>query len=179
MNAISLQDYPVLSDVIDWGPVRARFVLSETFDEARVSNVTVIPFAGEQVVVFRVEGGLWELPGGTLEPGERYPEAARREVMEELGGELLSFRVFGRLDCESSADKPYRPHIPHPKFIRLVGYGEVSLVGEPTNPPDGERVAAVETVELAEAVRRFEAIGRRDIAELYRLAHHVRAADRR
>jgi len=174
-NRHYLSGLPTLSDWIDWEIVKSRFDVEEVTDESLISNISIIPTVGDQYVMIQLDNGRWELPGGTLEPGEHYSEALRREVREELGAELLSYEIFGHFKCRSIAEQPFRSHIPHPNFIRLVGYGEVELTGNPLNPPDAEQVAMVELVDIEEAVRRLEAGGRYDIAELYRLAHLIRS----
>lgn len=177
MNDIAdyMDNVPTLKKPIQWGAVSSQFSLGQVYDEALVSNVSMIPFIGSKCVVMQLEDGRWELPGGTLEPGESYLEGLKREMLEELGAEIGHFEVFGHFYCFSSAEEPYRPHIPHPNFIRLIGMGEVRIVSKPLNPANGEKVVAVEAVSIDEAIRRFEAIGRWDIADLYRLAYQIKA----
>ncbi|RSM71701.1 7,8-dihydro-8-oxoguanine-triphosphatase [Amycolatopsis sp. WAC 01375] len=55
-------------------------------------------------------GGHWELPGGTVEPGERPAETVVREFAEETG---LTVRVTGERGARSWDDvtgKPMRIH---------------------------------------------------------------------
>lgn len=174
MKQLSSDDFPILSEIVSWGLVKAKLTLDTKVDEALVSNISIVPNIGERYVIIQLKSGLWELPGGTREPGEHFMDTIRRETLEELGAELLSYRIMGQFHCESSAEKPYRPHIPHPRFVRLVGFGEVELTRLPLNPPDGEQVTVVDTVSIDEAMRRFEQQGRYDLAEIYKLAHWMR-----
>ncbi|MFD1888102.1 NUDIX domain-containing protein [Paenibacillus wenxiniae] len=165
-----------LSAPIIWGSVTASFQpIPEltTEQQALISNVSIVPMVGNKVVMIRLTDGRWELPGGTLEPGEWLLDGLRREVVEETGGTLLDYTVFGYFDCRSSSDTPYRPHIPHPQFIRLAGYGQVQLDGQPLNPLDGEQVEIVDVVSMEEAERRFRSTGRHDLADFYRMGYKV------
>ncbi len=65
--------------------------------------VVVIPRmnAGKYVLVkqyrFPLEKHLWEFPAGGKEPGETFPHAAKRELMEEIGmkpGKLQKILAF-------------------------------------------------------------------------------------
>lgn len=52
--------------------------------------VAAVVRRGDTILVTRrhdraERGGLWEFPGGKVEPGEAEPDALRREIREELG----------------------------------------------------------------------------------------------
>ncbi|MHA7964180.1 NUDIX domain-containing protein [Paenibacillus sp. CAU 1782] len=177
--SIDKTKYPTLAAPIFWEPVESRFAAGACGDESMVSNISLVPTVGDKYVMMQLEDGRWELIGGTLEPGELYMDGLERELMEEIGAELETFSLVGHFACHSTAEYPYRPHIPHPRFVRLIGTGEVTLVAPPSNPQDGEAVARVELMEISEAVRLFRSQGRHDLAELYLFAHEWRSSGER
>ena len=50
---------------------------------------------GKVLLQKRSDTGEWCVPGGALEPGETYIEAAAREVREEVGIEVSDLKLFG------------------------------------------------------------------------------------
>ncbi len=178
---LSSAEYPELSRPFfwEWGQIEGRFELIDSLPpEEMISNVRIVPFADDQPVLIAMQDhGMWDHPGGTLEPGESYLEAVERELMEEAGARLLEFHPFGVFHCRTLSDTPYRPHLPYPEFDMLAGYADVELVAAPGNPHDGETITQVAAVDLDEACRR---LGTRHDgkwqSEMYRLAASIRSS---
>ncbi|BCJ74006.1 hypothetical protein CS0771_35500 [Catellatospora sp. IY07-71] len=137
----------------EWAGVDARFSVRPPEDRL-VTNVHVVGFAGDEVVLCRDGRDVWFLPGGTREPGETVSECAARELHEEAGAVLRGpLYVIGAHHAVSDRPAPYRPHQPHPEMAWLWCYAEVSVERPPANPDDGETVLEVRAHPLDEARR--------------------------
>jgi 8-oxo-dGTP pyrophosphatase MutT (NUDIX family) len=166
------QNYPHLFQETSWdsGITRVKFVLSEMLPPVhQISNINIVPRLQNKWVTICLEDGSWEIPGGTLEPNEDYLSAARRELLEEVGASLNSFHLIGFWHCISTAEKPYRPHLPFPEYYRIVGIGDVEIIKTPENPCGSEKVREVEVVSIENAIMKFLSSHRHDLADLYRL----------
>jgi ADP-ribose pyrophosphatase len=84
---------------------------------------------------------LWEVPAGTLEPGEELEPAARRELEEETGYRAAAWRYLGYLFAS--------PGVLDEKLHLFVAEG---LTPGPSRPEADEHLEPV-TVPFAEAVR--------------------------
>lgn len=66
--------------------------------------------------------GMWEFPGGKIEPGESREVALRREIQEELGGDI----VIEKFLCTTNYDYPSF-HLTMHCYLCNIASGEIEL----------------------------------------------------
>lgn len=110
----------------------------------------IVAVEDDEVVLIRqyrhaAEGYLWEVPAGTLEPGESPDACARRELVEEAGVSAERFEHLGFIYTA-------------PGFVneRIHIYLAEGLTPTDTNRDADEVITEVKRVPLPEAVRMIE-----------------------
>lgn len=78
-------------------------------------------------------GGRWELPGGTVEPGETPEEAAVREVHEETA---LRIRIDGERGAHTWPDVTGRPLRIHARVYEATELEPATVTLNPTEHDD-------------------------------------------
>ncbi|WP_405137372.1 NUDIX hydrolase [Nocardia sp. NBC_01388] len=146
--------YPLLHTPArwEWGGLDVQFSTELPADEL-VTNIHVICFVGDRIVLCRDDRDVWIVPGGTREASESVLECVIRELREEAGAELAGpMQWIGAHHAVTDRPAPYRPWQPHPRKAWLWCTADVVLTGSPANPVDAEQILEVRALSLAEAV---------------------------
>lgn len=103
---------------------------------ALVTSAFALAFDGERLLCANlVERGL-DIPGGHIEPGESPEQAAKREVFEETGAQVIGLRLVGYVRIRILSSKPATHKYPYPDSF-MVFYG-ARIAGFEELTPDRE-----------------------------------------
>lgn len=112
--------------------VRLTFELREFVEP---NCVLVFAFSEGKLVLAKHRKRGWEIPGGTIEPGERPIVAAIREVFEETGAVVAAIEPVGQYRIESDGE---------PAIVKTIYIATVDAI----HPlPDGFETEAVRLAE--------------------------------
>lgn len=91
------------------------FIESDWLPPAALTTAALgFVFQGESLLLARITGREWDLPGGHLEDDESPEEAMRREVLEESGAVVGNARLFAHQHIHSDDPVPEGFKYPHP-----------------------------------------------------------------
>lgn len=155
VNVTLAERYPLLHAPVrwEWGGLDVRFSTELPPDEL-VTNIHVVCFVGDHIVLCRDDRDIWLVPGGTREANESVDECVRRELLEEAGARPVGpIRWFGAHHARSDRSAPYRDWQPHPHIAFLWCTADVVVDSTPTNPGDAEQIQEVRLFTRAEAIR--------------------------
>src|SRR5690606_12631580 len=125
--------------------------MAEPVGSTKTRVIAAVISRGNRLLVSRRpphkrHGGLWEFPGGKLDPGESDADAIRRELREELGVEVTSV-----------GEEEFAVADPGSQFI--IAFIPIAIVGEPQCIEHTEHVWAtlgeLGELELAPSDREF------------------------
>lgn len=131
---------------LDWKGIMHDLELYEAdnADDLGFTNqAQAVPFVDDDhIVIFKHIDGYYSLPGGTIEEGEKFEEALKREIREECACEVLGCGLIGYVKDTQLSDNKVK--------YQLRYWAKVKLLDEPINDPCGKAVGR-EVVKLEEA----------------------------
>lgn len=113
--------------------------------EREVAGAIVVDH-GDLLLERRRDSGLWDTPGGKLEPGESADEAIVRELVEELGVRVLAGRQLACFDTLEPDGSAVRHHVFAPAAARaqIAPHEGQTLGWFPIDRLPGERSPVVD-----------------------------------
>ncbi len=132
-------------EMVAWptGAMRLACYLTESSPPRRyVTSARAVVTDGDRVLVVQDPTNEHIMPGGRLEPNETPEDALRREMLEETGWSLSSFRPIGILHFHHTNPAPEGWTYPYPDFLQIVYAGTPGEYHPEQKEVDGYELAS-------------------------------------